>query len=273
MHVVACQGGGLNGIKHVPVLEGLYELGDPDLQLGVSTGALTGVFASAGKLKVFRDVLADIDDKNSVNGVKGIMGLAMDGKGWYGLNTLERLLKEHISLHDLRVPFGAGVTLKEAKEYVTLYSHKMKKDHRLHRAVLGSCAVSGVWSPQKMHVRQKVYTVVDGGHIHSIPLVPMKFQGLPVTRVDVILSVPMARQADFDEPEDMFHGLVWLLEAALAQTMTHGLEYLRRMAKTGVEVRIFNPRTKVGGYAKADAETIQAHLAEGEWMLRHPVVL
>lgn len=275
MYVVTCQGGGFNGIKHVPVLEGLYADQVPDLQLGVSAGALTGVMAAAGKLQAFRDILEDVDDPRPVNGVKGIMGVALDGRGWYETDTLRGLLKQHVKLPALRTTFGAGVTLKEAKKYHTFYSDKMKKNRRLYNAVLGSCAVAGVWSPPpRMKVAGQAYTVVDGGHIHSIPLVPLEFREKKVTKVDVVLSTPMNPGPDeYEKNDSMFESFVWLLETAFAQTMIHGLEYLRRMSENGVDVRFFSPRTKVGGYAKADQDTILAQYAEGDWMLRNPIVL
>ncbi len=275
MYVITCQGGGFNGIKHVPVLEGLYADRVPDLQLGVSTGALTGVMAAAGKLDAFRKALADVDDPRPVDGVRGIMGLALDGRGWYETDTLRGLLKQQVRLRGLKTVFGAGVTLKEAKKYHTFYSDKMKKNRRLYSAVLGSCAVAGVWSPPpRMKVAGQAYTVVDGGHIHSIPLVPLEFRGKKVTEVDVVLSVPMDPELDeYEENDGMFESFVWFLEMAFAQTLIHGLEHLRRMSDSGVRIRFFAPRTKVGGYAKADQDTILAQYAEGDWMLENPTEL
>jgi predicted acylesterase/phospholipase RssA len=275
MYVIADQGGGFNGIKQVPVVEGLYARRVPDYHFGVSTGALIGVLAAAGKLQVFRDTLADVDDPRPLNGVTGIMKPAFDGKGWYELDTLRALLKENVRLKDLQTVFAAGITLKESKRYITLYSNKMKKNRRLYNAVLGSCAVAGVWSPPpRMKHQGRFYTPVDGGHIHSIPFVPPEIQGKRVTELDVILSTPMDPELDeYEEHDGMFESFVWMLETAFAQTLIHGLEHLHMLAVSGVTVRIFAPRTKVGGYAKADADTIAAQYAEGDWMLKNPTTL
>ena len=275
MYVIATQGGGFNGIKQVPVVEGLYARRKPDYHFGVSTGALVASLASADNLQAFRGVLEGLDDSNPVDGIKGVMKPAFDGKGWYSLETLRGLLEDSVKLSGLQVPVGIGVTLKESRKYHTFHSSRISRNRRLHNAILGSCAVAGVWSPPpRVKVAGRRYTLVDGGHIHSIPFIPPMVGGRKVTELDVVLSTPMDPPDDrYRDVDGMLESFAWMIETAFAQTMIHGLEHLHMLAKPGVTVRVFSPRTAVGGYAKADADTIEAQYAEGDWMLRNPVTL
>ena len=274
MYVISHQGGGFKGAFGVPILRHLMTQREPDLVLGVSVGAINGVVACQGEFELLEDLWLDIDDKNAINGVRGFLKPSfLKGRALFSLEPLREKMKENLSLDKLKVPFGCGVVARETSEYHTFMSRTMKQDVRLINAVEASSAISGLMEPVVMKLRGKNYTFCDGGHLHSVPLLPLWVQR-KVKEIDVILTNPIEHVDQMSEDVDgIMESIEWLLHIQNTGIQSADLGRYRTIAKNqGALLRVFAPKEDLGSMLKTDRETIQRRWDLGIEAVKNPVI-
>jgi len=274
MYVIAHQGGGFKGAFGVPVLEGLVKERRPDLILGVSVGAINGVMAAQNDFDLLRSIWEDIDDGSPLDGIKGFLRPAVfRGKALFHLEPIRKKLQKYVALSKLDIPFGCGAVARETDEYVNFMSSRMRSDARLHDAVLASSAIAGIMEPVVMPYKGKTLTWSDGGHLHSIPLLPDEITN-KVSQVDIILTAPINHTPKrTDEVNGLLESLEWALHIQNIDIQRRGLHRYQGLTMSqDTVVRIFAPPKSLGGMLKADKETIRWRMYLGRKSLECPVV-
>lgn len=274
MYVIAHQGGGFKGAFGVPILETLVKERRPDLILGVSVGAINGVLAAQNDFNLLREIWEDIDDGSPLDGIKGFLRPAvLRGKALFHLEPIRKKLQRHVSLSKLVTPFGCGAVARETDEYINFMSSRMKRDARLHDAVLASSAIAGIMEPIVMPFRGRDLTWSDGGHLHSIPLLPDELTS-KVQQVDIILTSPIKQAPKrTDEVNGLLESLEWALHIQSIDIQRRGLRRYRALTLSqDTVVRVFSPPQSLGGMLKADKETIRWRMHLGKRALDKPTI-
>jgi len=149
-------GGGTRSIAHMGVLQGLEDLGiRPDAVAGASAGAVLGALYAAGRSP--RQILEAV--KTSVS--SGLLNKLFSGL--FTADGLQQFFKvtglpnrfEYLSL-----PLWVSATDLRNCRAVTF------SDGDLHKILLGSCAIPGVFSP--VHYRD--HELADGGILDNLPV-------------------------------------------------------------------------------------------------------
>ena len=170
---VAFGGGGTRGFCHLGAIKAFEEFGIKfDFVAGTSAGSLAGAFYAAGySYKQMYDIVKDIKEKDIRKNVIPFTPSKLDGVG-------EILIKNlgDINIEDLKTPFAAvAVDIKSTKEVCFAKGN-------LAKAVMGSCAVPGVFQP----VVYDDMILCDGGLQNTIPAdIPKFFDCDYVVAVDV----------------------------------------------------------------------------------------
>jgi len=154
---VAFGGGGARGVAFVGVMKAFEELGiNIDYIAGTSIGAFAGSLVAFGKNS---DFMKDAVDKIKM---KDIRNSKLIWKPSYAKNIENILLKyfeKDVMFSELKIPFVAVCTdIKSGKE-VHINSGSVAK------AVSGSCAVPGVFTP----VEYEDMNLVDGMLTNNVP--------------------------------------------------------------------------------------------------------
>lgn len=170
---IAFGGGGARGFTHLGAIKAFEEFGIKfDFVAGTSAGSLAGAFYAAGySYKQMYDIVKDIKEKDIRKNIIPFTPSKLDGVG-------EILIKNlgDINIEDLKTPFAAiAVDIKSTKEVCFAKGN-------LAKAVMGSCAVPGVFQP----IVYDDMILCDGGLQNTIPAdIPKIFDCDYVVAVDV----------------------------------------------------------------------------------------
>lgn len=170
---IAFGGGGTRGFSHLGAIKAFEEFGIKfDFVAGTSAGSLAGAFYAAGySYKQMYDIIKDLKEKDIRKNIIPFTPSKLDGLG-------EILIKNlgDINIEDLKIPFAAvAVDIKSTKEVCFAKGN-------LAKAVMGSCAVPGVFQP----VVYDDMILCDGGLQNTIPAdIPKYFDCDYVIAVDV----------------------------------------------------------------------------------------
>lgn len=170
---LAFGGGGTRGFCHLGAVKAFEEFGLKfDFVSGTSAGSLAGAFYSAGySYQQMYEVVKDIKEKDIRKNIIPFTPSKIDGVGDILINNLG-----DIDIKDLKIPFAAvAVDIKSTKEVCFAKGN-------LAKAVMGSCAVPGVFQP----VVYNDMILCDGGLQNTIPAdIPRYFGCDYVISVDV----------------------------------------------------------------------------------------
>ena len=170
---VAFGGGGARGFTHLGVIKAFEEFGLKfDFIAGTSAGSLVGAFYANGySYKQMYDIVKNIKEKDIRRNLIPFTPSKLDGVEEIIINNLG-----DINIEQLKTPFAAvAVDIKSTKEIVLAKGN-------LTKAILGSCAVPGVFQP----VLYNDMILCDGGLQNTIPSdVPRYFGCDYVIAVDV----------------------------------------------------------------------------------------
>ena len=170
---IAFGGGGARGFSHLGAIKAFEEFGLKfDFVAGTSAGSLAGAFYAAGyTYKQMYDVVKNLREKDIRKNIIPFTPSKIDGIG-------EILIKHlgDINIEELKTPFAAvAVDIKSTKEVCLAKGN-------LAKAVMGSCAVPGVFQP----VVYEDMILCDGGLQNTIPAdIPRYFGCDYVISVDV----------------------------------------------------------------------------------------
>lgn len=170
---IAFGGGGTRGFSHLGAIKAFEEFGIKfDFVAGTSAGSLAGAFYAAGySYSQMYEIIKDLKEKDIKKNIIPFTPSKLDGLG-------EILIKNlgDINIEDLKIPFAAvAVDIKSTKEVCFAKGN-------LAKAVMGSCAVPGVFQP----VIYDDMILCDGGLQNTIPAdVPKYFDCDYVVAVDV----------------------------------------------------------------------------------------
>ena len=212
---LALGGGAARGLAHIGVIRGLQRAGIPiDVVTGTSMGAIVGgAFAAAGNVDQCEHQIREVVQserfkksrlsflRESKEGGSGLMysvrSLVKKGV-FYGVSSVRSsfLTAEDfasdiakvvpdIPVEDTQVPFAAvALDLDEGEEVLIRHGS-------LLRAIRASSAIPGVLPSISFEGR----TLIDGGWVDKVPVVPAFYLG-----ADVVIAVDIT--ADLDEPKE-----------------------------------------------------------------------
>lgn len=170
---IAFGGGGTRGFSHLGAIKAFEEFGLKfDFVAGTSAGSLAGAFYASGyTYKQMYDVIKDLKEKDIRKNIIPFTPSKIDGVGDILIKNLG-----DINIEDLKIPFAAvAVDIKSTKEICLAKGN-------LAKAVMGSCAVPGVFQP----VVYEDMILCDGGLQNTIPAdIPRYFGCDYVISVDV----------------------------------------------------------------------------------------
>ena len=170
---IAFGGGGARGFTHLGVVKALEEFGIKfDYISGTSVGSIIGAFYAAGySFEQMYKIAKNLKEKDIRKNIIPFTPSKIDGVGEIVINNLG-----DINIEELKIPFSVvAVDIKSTKE-VWLSKGNLAK------AVMGSCAVPGVFQP----VVYDDMILCDGGLQNTIPADVPKFYGCDyVVSVDV----------------------------------------------------------------------------------------
>lgn len=170
---IAFGGGGARGFTHLGAIKAFEEFGLKfDYVAGTSVGSIVGAFYSAGfTYNQMYNIVKDLKEKDIRKNIIPFTPSKIDGVGEIVLNNLG-----DINIEELQIPFSAiAVDIKSTKEVCISKGN-------LAKAVMGSCAVPGVFQP----VVYDDMILCDGGLQNTIPAdIPRIFGCDYVISVDV----------------------------------------------------------------------------------------
>ena len=170
---LALGGGGARGFTHLGAIKAFEEFGiEFDFIAGTSAGSLAGAFYAAGySFKEMYEVVKNIKEKDIRTNIIPFTPSRLDGLKEILVNNLG-----DINIEDLKTPFACvAVDIKSTSEVCFAKGN-------LAKAVMGSCAVPGVFQP----VIYDDMILCDGGLQNTIPAdIPKLFGCDYVIAVDV----------------------------------------------------------------------------------------
>lgn len=183
---IAFGGGGTRGFSHLGAIKAFEEFGLKfDFVAGTSAGSLAGAFYAAGySYKEMYNVIKDLKEKDIRRNIIPFTPSKLDGLG-------EILVKNlgDINIEDLKIPFAAvAVDIKSTKEICIAKGN-------LAKAVMGSCAVPGVFQP----VVYEDMILCDGGLQNTIPADIPKYFGC-----DYVISVDVNKSRTYGTDSTKF---------------------------------------------------------------------
>lgn len=176
---VAFGGGGARGFTHLGVIKAFEEFGLKfDYIAGTSAGSLAGAFYAAGfTFEQMYNVIKDVKEKDIRRNIIPFTPSKLDGVGEIVIKNLG-----DINIEDLPIPFSAvAVDIKSTKEVCISKGN-------LAKAVMGSCAVPGVFQP----VIFEDMILCDGGLQDTIPAEIPRYYGC-----DYVISVDVNKSRTY----------------------------------------------------------------------------
>ena len=207
---VAFGGGGARGFTHLGVIKAFEEFGLKfDFIAGTSAGSLVGAFYANGyDFKQMYEIVKNLREKDIRRNLIPFTPWKLDGVGEIIINNLG-----DINIEDLKTPFAAvAVDIKSTKEIVLAKGN-------LTKAVLGSCAVPGVFLP----VIYDDMILCDGGLQNTIPS---------------------------DVPR--YFGCDYVIAVDVNKSRTYGTESTKLLDVLSCSIRILMKSNAVRGYVDAD---------------------
>ncbi len=170
---IAFGGGGTRGFSHLGAIKAFEEFNLKfDFISGTSAGSLVGAFYAAGyNYNQMYNIVKNLKERDIRRNIIPFTPSKLDGLGEIITENLG-----DINIEDLKIPFAAvAVDIKSTKEICLAKGN-------LAKAVMGSCAVPGVFTP----VQYNDMILCDGGLQNTIPAdVPRYFGCDYVISVDV----------------------------------------------------------------------------------------
>ncbi len=176
---VAFGGGGARGFTHLGAIKAFEEFGlNFDFIAGTSAGSLAGAFYAAGySFKEMYNIIKDIKEKDIRKNFIPFTPSKLDALGEIVIKNLG-----DINIEQLPKPFAAiAVDIKTTKEVCFAKGN-------LAKAVMGSCAVPGVFQP----VVYDNMILCDGGLQNTIPADIPKYFGC-----DYVISVDVNKSRTY----------------------------------------------------------------------------
>jgi NTE family protein len=186
-------GGGARGIAHIGVIEELEKQGfNIHSIVGTSMGSLVGGIYAAGKLKVFKKWILNLDRLDVFRLIDFTLinnGLV---KGDKVFNELKEFIPE-INIQDLKINYLAVATdLKNRKEVIFTKGNLLK-------AIRASVSIPNVFTP----VKTDTSILVDGGVINNIPTNRAKrIDGDILVAVNVNANIPLPVKKNNEKQEE-----------------------------------------------------------------------
>jgi NTE family protein len=211
---IVLSGGGARSIAHLGVLQALEDMGIyPKAVAGASAGAVLGALYAAGNAP--REILEAIKATASV----GLINKIFSGSGLFTATGLAQLFKDtKLPRHfeDLAMPLFISAT-----DLVTCKTITFSKGG-LHRALIGSCAVPGIFAP--VHIGGSY--LADGGILDNLPVKDIRpicetLIGSNVNKLRPTLPKKMTRLQEIDR---CFHLVIANQVANSATWCDHYLE-------------------------------------------------
>lgn len=155
-------GGGARSVAHLGILQGLEDLGiPPGAMAGASAGAVLGALYAAGRSP--RQILEAVKASAS----SGLLNKLFSGSGLFTADGLQQFFKATglpNRFEDLALPLWVSATdLRNCRTVIF-------SEGNLHKILLGSCAVPGVFLP----VRYRDHELADGGILDNLPVREMR---------------------------------------------------------------------------------------------------
>lgn len=154
-------GGGTRGFAHLGIIEGLMERGiRPDIISGVSAGAISGAFISAGKSP--REIHELLKRKNLFR----YTNLQLPTNGLLRLDGLQKVLEKEIPyqrIEDLPIPLFIGLS------NITIGRMEYHNQGPLARSILASASIPVLFAP--VEIDGNLYA--DGGLLENLPAEPL----------------------------------------------------------------------------------------------------
>lgn len=274
VRVLCLGGGGLRAAFEVPILEALLSTHHYDLILGISAGAVNGVFAAQGTFEGIRRTWEDLTGRRAISSVPG--ALALSHRPWhnlYSLGPLHERLEGRVSLDRLQVDFACGVVERDTRNYRLLAAGDMTSDEQLCRAIVASSSLAGLMPPVAFPVGDAEVALYDGGHRHCVPPIPPAV--VPrVEHIDVIACVPATPSEHHGEHQGLVHAMLWAFENQAEMAWQLDLDRLRTLSRDrGVRTRVYAPRRTLGGMFDGRVAAMQARLEQGKAALDQPLEL
>lgn len=187
---IAFGGGGARGFTHLGVIKAFEEFGIKfDCVAGTSVGSIVGAFYAAGyTYKQMYDIVKNIKEKDIRKNVIPFTPSKTDGIGELVINNLG-----DINIEELPIHFSAvAVDIKSTKEICISKGN-------LAKAVMGSCAVPGVFQP----VVFDDMILCDGGLQNTIPADILRYYGC-----DYVVSVDVNKSRTYGTDSTKFLDVV-----------------------------------------------------------------
>ena len=183
---IAFGGGGASGLTHLGAIKAFEEFGLTfDFVAGTSAGSIAGAFYAAGyTYKQMYNIIKNLSEKDIKRNFIPFTPSKLDGVGEIITNNLG-----DIDIEQLPTPFAAvAVDIKSTKEICFAKGN-------LAKAVMGSCAVPGVFQP----VIYDDMILCDGGLQNTIPADIPKYFGC-----DYVISIDVNKSRTFGTSSTKF---------------------------------------------------------------------
>jgi NTE family protein len=209
---LALSGGGARGVAHLGVLKALQEIGvKADLISGVSSGAIAGVFYSAGFSP--DEILKLIKELSVFQIMRPVFGRA----GLMHLDEVDKLYRKYLGenplFEDLKIPVIVSAT--EVNEGVTAYF----SEGDIIKPLLASSAVPILYQP----IAYQGKLLNDGGLLNNLPLDPL--QGNCDLKIGVHVN-PINHHAKITNVRSMIERTVHLAINNNVKTRLHLCDFL-----------------------------------------------
>jgi predicted acylesterase/phospholipase RssA len=274
VRVLALGGGGLRAAFQVPILEALLSADSYDLIMGISAGAVNGVYAAQGDFEEIRQTWEASTVRRALSSVPG--AIALSHRPWhnvYSLGPLHERLEERIGLDRLRVDFACGVVVRDTRQYRLLAARDMRDDAQLHTAIVASSSIAGLMPPVAFPFGDAEVALYDGGHRHCVPPIPPA--DLPrVQHIDVVSCVPVAHVHQQQDRSGLVHAMLWAFENHAEISWQLDLDNLRILHRDrAIPIRVYAPRRPLGGMFDGRAPAMHDRLEQGKAALDQPLEL
>lgn len=156
--------GGARGVAHIGAIEELERQGFEIKSIaGTSMGAMVGGVYASGNLKLFRDLLCNLDKKGVINLLDFTLSTNGLVKGNKVINELRKIILD-INIEDLPISYSAVATdIKHNKEIVF-------EKGSLYEAIRASISIPAFFTP----VDLDEMILVDGAILNPLPIKRVK---------------------------------------------------------------------------------------------------
>ena len=207
-------GGGARSVAHLGILQGLEDIGlRPGAIAGASAGAVLGALYAAGHSP--KQILEAVKTAAGT----GFINKIFSGSGLFTVSGLTQFFKDTglpARFEDLAMPLWVSATDLQTCQPVSF------SKGALHKALIGSCAVPGVFSP----VHFSGACLADGGILDNLPVTEIRLVcdtlvGSNVNNIDPSIPKKISRLQVIDR---CFHLLIAPQVAASARRCDYYLE-------------------------------------------------